>query len=34
MVFLREQGAEPLLASYDRRLNDAAEVLGFRLYGL
>ena len=34
MVFLREQSAEPLLASYDQRLNAAAQMLGFRLYGL
>lgn len=34
LVFLREQGAEPRLASYDQRLNAAAERLDFRLYPL
>jgi uncharacterized protein len=34
MVFLREQGAVARLASYDRRLNAAAEALGFGLYPL
>lgn len=34
MVFLREQGAEPRLATYDRRLEEAAEQLDFRLYPL
>lgn len=34
MLFLREQGAEPRLASYDRRLNEGAEGLDFRLYPL
>lgn len=34
MVFLRRQGAEPRLASYDRRLNAAARAMGFGLYPL
>lgn len=34
MVFLREQGAALRLASYDRRLNAAAEGMGFGLYPL
>lgn len=34
MFFLREQGADPRLASYDRRLNGAAERSGFLLYPL
>ncbi|MEQ9568599.1 MAG: PIN domain-containing protein [Longimicrobiales bacterium] len=32
MLFLREQGAEPRLASYDRRLSAAAQELGFAHY--
>jgi predicted nucleic acid-binding protein len=34
MLFLRRQGAEARLASYDRRLNGAAEAMGFGLYPL
>ncbi len=34
MLFLRDQAAEPLLASYDKRLNEAAEHLRFGLYPL
>lgn len=34
MLFLREQGAEPRLASYDQRLNEAAARLEFGLYPL
>lgn len=34
MLFLRRQGAEVRLASYDRRLNEAAEAMGFELYPL
>lgn len=34
MCFLRDQGAEPVLASHDRRLNAAAEHLRFGLYDL
>lgn len=34
MGFLREQGAEAALASYEVRLNTAAEAMGFELYPL
>lgn len=34
MLFLRHQGAEARLASYDQRLNGAAEGMGFALYPL
>lgn len=34
LLFLREQGAECRLASYDRRLNAAAGAEGFELYPL
>ena len=34
MLFLREQGAEPTLASYDERLNGAADGIHFGLYPL
>lgn len=34
MGFLRQQGVEPRLASYDRRLNAAALEVGFELYRL
>jgi hypothetical protein len=34
LLFLRRQGAEARLASYDRRLSGAAEAMGFELYPL
>lgn len=34
MAFLREQGLEVRLASYDRRLGSAAKALGFDAYPL
>lgn len=34
MVYLRRQMAELTLASYDKRMNECAEALGFRLYPL
>lgn len=34
MTFLRDHGAEPVVATYDRRLSEGALALGFPLYGL
>ena len=34
MLFLREQGVDVRLATYDRRLRKASEALGFRSYPL